>query len=68
MDSVAVIGGEGAGSPDRAGLQQAVSAALEISREDTFPEKDWNIFVHALGVAQAALSDPVLYRLDQEGA
>ncbi|MFD2879589.1 Ig-like domain-containing protein [Paenibacillus rhizoplanae] len=68
VDSVAVIGGEGAGSPDTAGLQQAVNAALEISREDDFPEKDWNIFVHALGAAQAALSDPVLYRLDQEGA
>lgn len=68
VDSVGIISGTGAGSPDTAGLQQAVNAALEISREDDSPEKDWNIFVHALGAAQAALSDPVLYRLDQEGA
>lgn len=68
VDSVGIISGAGAGGPDTGGLQQAVNAALEISREDDSPEKDWNIFVHALGAAQAALSDPVLYRLDQEGA
>lgn len=68
VDSVAVIGGEGAGNPDTAGLQQAVSAALTVSREESYPEKDWKLFTNALDTAQAALDDPVLYRLDQEGA
>lgn len=68
VDSVAVISGEGAGSPDTAELKQAVSAALAVSREDDYPEKDWRMFTNALDTAQAALNDPVLYRLDQEGA
>lgn len=68
VDSVAVIGGEGAGSADTAELKQAVDAALAVSREDGYPEKDWEMFMNALDTAQAALNDPVLYRLDQEGA
>lgn len=68
VDSVAVIGGEGAGRPYTAGLQQAVDAALAVSREDSYPEKDWKMFTNALDTAKAALNDPVLYRLDQEGA
>ncbi|MEK3716459.1 S-layer homology domain-containing protein [Paenibacillus sp. FSL R7-0333] len=68
VDSVAVIGGEGAGSPDTAGLKQAVSAALEVSREESYPEKDWKMFTDALDTAQTALNDPASYRLDQEGA
>ncbi|WP_238650344.1 S-layer homology domain-containing protein [Paenibacillus piscarius] len=68
VDSVAVIGGEGAGSPDTTELSQAVSAALAVSREDGYPEKDWKMFTDALDTAQAALNDPASYRLDQEGA
>ncbi|WP_339310635.1 S-layer homology domain-containing protein [Paenibacillus sp. FSL M7-0896] len=68
VDSVAVIGWEGAGSPDTAGLKQAVSAALEVSREESYPEKDWKMFTDALDTAQTALNDPASYRLDQEGA
>ncbi|WP_342478582.1 S-layer homology domain-containing protein [Paenibacillus sp. FSL H7-0350] len=68
VDSVAVIGGEGAGNPDTAELKQAVSAAVAVSREDDYPEQDWRMFKNALDTSQAALNDPVLYRLDQEGA
>jgi hypothetical protein len=68
VDSVAVISGNVQGVPDTADLEGTVAAAHEISRQDDFLENDWEQFIAALHAAEAALQDPVSYKLDQEGA
>ncbi|SDD03915.1 Ig-like domain (group 4) [Paenibacillus sp. UNCCL117] len=68
VDSVAVVSGEVQGTPDIAALQAAATVAQAISRQAEFKESDWLLFEASRHAAQAALSDPAAYRLDQEGA
>ncbi|XEC93306.1 Ig-like domain-containing protein [Paenibacillus tarimensis] len=67
VDAVAVVSGEVKGTPDTAALQEAVTAAQGISRQEEFRESAWEVFAALRSMAEEALSDPASHRLDQEG-
>ncbi|RTE02007.1 S-layer homology domain-containing protein [Paenibacillus whitsoniae] len=67
VDAVAVVSGGVQAAPDVTTLQNAVNAAQAVSRQDEYTENNWTLFETALSAAQAALTNPVSSRLDQEG-
>ncbi|KAI7252195.1 hypothetical protein KC345_g11504, partial [Hortaea werneckii] len=68
VDAVGALSGEVTGTVDISALQAAITAAEEMNRQAEYPEADWQLFADALSAAQVAADNPVLYRLDQEGA
>ncbi|MGG1513914.1 S-layer homology domain-containing protein [Paenibacillus oryzisoli] len=68
VDAVAVVSGGVQAAPDVTTLQNAVTTAQTVSRQDEFTDNNWTLFETARSAAQAALANPVSFRLDQEGA